>query len=327
MVVLALMIRSMSSGLSLGGSSYTVHADFADASNLVSGDDVDVSGVRVGHVSSITPTGAGAVATLAIAQAHAPLGTDATAMIRAKNLLGEAYVELTPGDPSQGAIPDGGTLPRAQTLTPVEVSQVLDALNPSVRDKLVMTINSLGQGLTGRGSDLNAQAADFRALGSDVQTLSGALAPDSAQLGDLVATLDKVIRVLATYHSQFRGVITDWDSVMQSLAAREQDLEGTFSGEDQLMSTLEAAMAGPSAADLNQAIQGAPHDLNTLSAYSAVGTPAYTDLAAIAPYIDGLFYELGSVMSAHTATGQHMWRVYDITSCQNASNPSVSCPP
>ena len=46
--------------------------------------------------------------------------------------------------PATTALRAGGTIPTDHTLTPVEVSQVLDALTPDVRDQLTIAINSLG---------------------------------------------------------------------------------------------------------------------------------------------------------------------------------------
>src|SRR5437588_917558 len=133
----------------LGG--YHVRAVFKTASDLVPGDDVTMSGLRVGKVESLSPASGTTQATLIIHKQFAPLFADARAVIRQKNLLGETYIEVNRGDASQGAIADGGTINEDHTLTPVEVDQVLNALDPQVRDQLNIVINTLGQATAGRG--------------------------------------------------------------------------------------------------------------------------------------------------------------------------------
>src|SRR5207244_12125089 len=98
------------------------------------------------------------------------------AVIRLKSLLGETYVELNRGSRSEGAIADGGTIAEDHTLTPVEVDEVLNALDPQVRDQLTIVINTLGQGTAGRGQDMNAAAADLSSVAVDRRTLPHTLA-------------------------------------------------------------------------------------------------------------------------------------------------------
>src|SRR5438045_9642463 len=88
-----------------------------------------------------------------------PVFNDARAVIRQKNLLGEAYVELNRGSRSEGAIADGGTISQEHTLTPVEVDEVMNALDPQVRDQLAVVFNTLGLGTACGGQGTNAAAA------------------------------------------------------------------------------------------------------------------------------------------------------------------------
>src|SRR2546423_2438273 len=91
--------------LSFGGSvplkpkGYRVQVAFPEATQLGDYADVRTAGVSVGKVrlKKLDPKGNRTIATLEIDRRFAPLRSDAKAILRQKTLLGETYVELTPG--------------------------------------------------------------------------------------------------------------------------------------------------------------------------------------------------------------------------------------
>src|SRR5207237_7226263 len=192
---------------------------------------------------------------------------DARSVIRRKNLLGETYVEVNRGDASQGAIADGGTINEDHTLTPVEVDQVLNALDPQVRDQLDIVINTLGQATAGRGQDTNASAADLSSVAVDLRVLAQTLANNSDHLDALISDLRKVMETLAAWHADFRAMIADWDNVMATLAFREQNLQGTIVEQDRVMAIFDHVLIGGAVHRLNDVLAEGPvvkysHDIH-----------------------------------------------------------------
>src|SRR5215208_7978033 len=103
---------------------YRVQMQFPEATTLAQEADVRVAGVPVGKVRKVE-VGDGTnrtVATVEIERRYAPLRTDAHAVLRQKTLLGETYVELTPGT-SEKSIPEGGQLSNAQIKPTVELDE------------------------------------------------------------------------------------------------------------------------------------------------------------------------------------------------------------
>lgn len=294
---------------------YTVTALFANGSQLVGGDDVTISGVRVGRVESLEPASNGARAVLQIGEQYAPLYRDARAMVKSKNLLGEAYVELTRGSPGSGPKPDGGLIDRDHTLTPVELSQVLDVLDPDTRDRLVLLINNLGEAVQGRGQDLNASAGDLKVVAQSLETIAQAVAGENSDLDTLVPSLRKVLDTLAAWHSQLRQLIGDWDSLMKELAAKESNLQDLFVQEDRVMAILDAALS-PNARQLHDAIAAGPALLGQADAYTSNAQVAFGQITPYTSNITALFYELSSVMSGTDAQGNHEWRVLPVSGGQ-----------
>jgi len=302
---------------------YHVKAVFATGAQLVANDDVTISGIRVGKVESLGPAaGGGAAASLVIHTQYAPLFKDAHAVIKAKNLLGETYVELNRGTTAAGPMPDGGSIDQANTLTPVEIDRILDTLDPDTRNRLVLTINTLGQAVAGNGAAMNASAGDLRLLAESLQKIAATVASTSDRLDALISGLMKVMQTLAAWHSEFRAMITDWDRLMQALASREAALQGTFKHDDEVMAIFAQALSGPAATDLHTAIANGPALIDNSNHYLGDGQQVFPQLAQNSDSIAGLFYELASVMSGIDGSGQHMWRVTAVK-----ADASVDCPP
>src|SRR6185436_6592995 len=94
---------------------YQVKIPFDESTQLAQQSDVRISGVNIGKVQSIelAPNHNQALATVDIENQYAPLPEDTRAMLRTKKLLGETYVELTPGSNKAKTLEDGATLPEA----------------------------------------------------------------------------------------------------------------------------------------------------------------------------------------------------------------------
>src|SRR3954452_6643498 len=82
---------------------YRFTTSFAEATQLANEAEVRISGVPVGRVKEIDTREDGrSNAIIEIDDRYAPIDRNARVMLRQKTLLGETYVELTPGDRSAG---------------------------------------------------------------------------------------------------------------------------------------------------------------------------------------------------------------------------------
>src|SRR3954464_11722982 len=122
----------------LGGhDSYTVHARFISASQMVKGGEVKIAGERVGTVKAIKVTPDWhAELTLQIDSAHAPLREGTTATVRAVSLSGVAnrYVDLqTPPGTRQRTIPKDGVIDEQHTISLIIRHPLSNTLCPRAR--------------------------------------------------------------------------------------------------------------------------------------------------------------------------------------------------
>jgi phospholipid/cholesterol/gamma-HCH transport system substrate-binding protein len=103
----------------------TISAYFPTATAIYPGDEVRVSGVKVGKIDAITPEGTQTKMTLKVDR-DVPIPADAKAVIVAQNLVAARYVQLTPayrkGDGPQ--MRNGAVIPSDRTAVPVEWDEV-----------------------------------------------------------------------------------------------------------------------------------------------------------------------------------------------------------
>src|SRR3954453_18256955 len=196
--------------LAFGGSiplapkGYRFTTSFDTATQLAKEADVRISGVSVGKVKEITtqPDGRTKV-TIQLESKYAPLPKDARAILRQKTLLGETYVELTPGTKSKGTIPENGTLPEAQVSPTVELDEIFRSFDHKTR----VAFQTWRQ----------SQAASFRGRGQDINDAIGNLAP-------FAVDTDVLLRILDQQRNEVRGVVRDTGTVFNALTARDSEL-------------------------------------------------------------------------------------------------------
>ena len=74
---------------------------------------------------------------------------DSRAILRQKTLLGETYVELTPGTKAAPKIPEGGRLETAQVAPTVELDEIFRAFDKKTREGFQVWQQDLGKGIEG----------------------------------------------------------------------------------------------------------------------------------------------------------------------------------
>ena len=110
---------------------YTIYAIFDSAAGLKLNVPVEIAGVEVGRVVAVELQDGKARVTLRI-RPEVRLSQDATATIRTKGILGDRYIELTPGSPDQPKLADGGKITR--TVAPPELDKLFGTLGDISED-------------------------------------------------------------------------------------------------------------------------------------------------------------------------------------------------
>ena len=106
----------------LGASGYTVYADFTTVGGLKEGAGVEIAGVRIGRVEKISLVDGYQARVRIRIDSGVELQEDTIASIKTKGLIGERYMQLSPGAADQ-IIPSGGEI--RETEPPVDLEELI----------------------------------------------------------------------------------------------------------------------------------------------------------------------------------------------------------
>ena len=101
----------------------------------------------------------------------APRPADTRATLRQKTLLGETYIELSPGSPSAPKLPDGGTLPQGQVAPTVQLDQIFSSFDPTTRRAFETWMQQGGIALTNRGEQFNQALAELYPFATNIEAV------------------------------------------------------------------------------------------------------------------------------------------------------------
>jgi phospholipid/cholesterol/gamma-HCH transport system substrate-binding protein len=102
----------------VGSGGYTLYAEFTNAGGVKSGACVEIAGVEIGKVRSVSLSNYSAKAELYINK-DIVLQEDAIAAIKTKGLIGEKYIQITPGGSDQ-TLSDGGKIRQTESAVDIE---------------------------------------------------------------------------------------------------------------------------------------------------------------------------------------------------------------
>jgi phospholipid/cholesterol/gamma-HCH transport system substrate-binding protein len=208
---------------------YKVTVPFTEASQLAESADVRISGVSVGRVSRVEGNAEGqAEATLEIDSRYAPIPEDTEAILRQKTLLGETYVELTPGSEESGSLPEGGTLPAAQVSEAVQLDEVFRAFDARTRAAFQGWMQGSAAALKGRGRDFSVAIASLEPFADEAERALRLLDTEELAVRQLVREGGEVFGALAERQGQLRGLIENSNAVFGTTARRNAELADAF---------------------------------------------------------------------------------------------------
>jgi len=282
---------------------YKVRAIFSNAFTVIPGEDVKISGVKVGKISAldVTPDNKAAVVLDITEPGFKDFRKDATCTIRPQSLIGERFVECTPTQPrAEGDAPapkldeiqkgDGKgefLLPDSQTLKPVDIDLVGNIMRLPYRQRLSIIINELGTGLAANGDELRKAIREADPALAQTDKVLAILAGQNKTLAELAKNGDEVLRPLARDKGKVADFIVKADKTAVASAERRSDIEAGLQKLPAFLQQLKPTMQRlggladqmtPVLTDLDAAAPQINQFIKQLGPFSAAGTPALTSL-------------------------------------------------
>lgn len=216
-----------------GGGSYTIKAQFTDASGLVTGDSVELGGRPVGSVSDIGLAANGqAVITLSISdRSITPLHQETRVTVRE---LGQAgltnhYVAISPGPATAPALHSGATLPTSQTTALVNLDEILDSFGPQQRQNLKQLISASDEIYAGSGAkEFNGMLGEFDPALIELNGFTSQLAADRGAIANVIETGARTASALASRTPQLMSAVQNTATTLSSVASQNSALSDDF---------------------------------------------------------------------------------------------------
>jgi len=282
--------------LPLKAESYRFKAAFPEASLLVKEADVRMAGVNVGKVKQkdLGAGGRSTLVTMELDHRFAPIGRDAHAILRQKSLLGETYVEITPGSPGAKKLADGGTLPNSQVDDSVELDEVFRVFDPETRKAFQQWLHEGGIVTSGTfARDFNdslGNAAPFFEGGAD---LLRPLAEQEVALRRVFRDTGRVFHAVSREDGQLQGLITNGNATFGALASRDDALAETFQIFPTFLRETRATVRR-----LEAFAQNTDPLVRDLAQPARDLAPTLRDLGALSPDLENLFNHIHPLVRA-----------------------------
>ena len=224
----------------------TVTAYFTTATAIYPGDDVRVSGIKVGSIASVQPQGTQAKLTMKVDR-DTPIPANAKAVIVAQNLVASRYVQLTPYRWGGPTMRDGAAIPVERTAVPVEWDEVKAQLARLATDlgpsgnrptgAVDRFIESSAEALQGNGDKLRQTLAQLSGVGRILADGSGNVVDIIKNLQTFVTALrdskQQIVQFqnrLATLTSVLNDNRSDLDAALTDLSAALGEVQRFIAG-------------------------------------------------------------------------------------------------
>jgi phospholipid/cholesterol/gamma-HCH transport system substrate-binding protein len=243
---------------------FRLKAQFATAVDIQPKSPVRIAGVNVGEVTTIQRDGNTGLVNMEIETRGLPIHSDATVKIRPRLFLeGNWFVELQPGSPSAKTISSGYTIPSTQSSDPVQLDQVLDALNTETRANLQSFLINYGEALTRKpeAAENSEQEPEVRGLNAaqalnrvyargpaslrggaiDAQAVTGTEPHD---LSKLIASIGRITAALNVHEQDLSELFPNFNTFFAALASQSAGLKTLVAELPATLTSVDQGLAG-----------------------------------------------------------------------------------
>jgi len=187
------------------------------------GQTVRVAGVEIGEIGGVKLKNGVADVQLEIKPKYKnTIRTDATVLLRPKTPLKDMFLEVDPG--SGPVVPEGGTLPVANSAPDVNPDEFYEALDSDARDYLKLLVVGGGKGLQGRGGDLREVFRRLSPLHRDLARVTEASARRRHALKRLIHNYSELVTELGHHPDDLSRLVTASRDVFSATASQNANI-------------------------------------------------------------------------------------------------------
>jgi phospholipid/cholesterol/gamma-HCH transport system substrate-binding protein len=210
---------------------YRFDASFDEAAMMVEQADVRIAGLSVGKVvrKRLDRKNARTIATIELDEPYAPIPRDTRAKLRMKALLGETYIELTPGSPSAGRLEDGEMLPARAIEEQVQIDEIVRTFDKPTRRAFQGWVRELAKAIEGgRGEDLNNALGNLPAFASSGTEVLRVLREDEPALRAFIRNSGRALGAVNRRYGELQELVVNANNTFGAFARRNESLAETI---------------------------------------------------------------------------------------------------
>jgi phospholipid/cholesterol/gamma-HCH transport system substrate-binding protein len=208
------------------GERYT--AKFLDATSLNVGDDVRISGVRVGQVESLEISDHNrALIRFSLDQGRR-LPADVRAVIKYRNMVGQRYIALERGTTAtRDQLPEGGEIPLDRTTPALDLTDLFNGFKPLFQALSPNDVNELSGELV---QVLQGEGGTVESLLAHTGSLTTTLAGRDKVIGEVIGNLNTVLKTVNGKGDALANLVSTLRQLVSGLAGDRAAIGDAISG-------------------------------------------------------------------------------------------------
>jgi len=294
---------------------YRFQVKMPESALLVNEAPVRMAGLDVGQVKqkALEKQG-GQMVEIEMDRDFAPIPADSRVTLRQKSLLGQIYIEITPGSKASGELDDGGRLPPANVEETVDFDEVISTFDKPTRDNYQGWIKELAKAIeNGRGEDLSDAFANFVSFTEDGNSVLEILDEQDPALRRLIKNTGVTLGAINRRYGEFGQLVTNANDFFGALASRNDALAETIRVFPTFLEESRLTFGR-----LQEFAQDTRPLVRELQPVALQLRPTLRDLGKLAPHLEHLFRSLEPVIDE---SGDTLPQAEKFLRCLNGSAP------
>ena len=208
-----------------GGGGSTYKLEFAEADQLVRGDQVQVGGVPVGSITNIDLTpDFKALVTIHVNGFKLHEGTIAEVRTPSLSSVANRYISLDLGPNNRPEIPPGSRLPASVTKPVTDLDQLFNVFNPKTREGLRNVLRGFGEQYAGAGRALGGATEYFPPAIAATDHFFAELVRDQPVLTSFLVETAKALTTIGARHEALTELIGNANKTFEAVGSEQTNL-------------------------------------------------------------------------------------------------------
>ncbi|WP_020668698.1 MCE family protein [Amycolatopsis nigrescens] len=206
--------------------SYT--ARFGDATSVNPGDEVRMSGVRIGQVEKVEVVDRRLADVRFSVDAHRKLSSEAIVAIRYRNLIGQRYLSVDQGEkPSNAVLPADAHISMEHTRPALDLTALFNGFKPLLQALSPNDVNQLSFEIV---QVLQGEGATISSFLQHAGSLTSTLADKDQVIGQVIGNLNTVLDTINAKGDQLATLVDTTEQLVRGLAADAKPIGEAIGG-------------------------------------------------------------------------------------------------